>query len=60
MTDKVKSRRATPYDLNTVSRQRVESATNTVRGPRTASPYTLRREYSLSTLRAKTEKNEPS
>jgi hypothetical protein len=59
MTNKYKGRPESPYDLNSISRERAKNATRSAYGSRTDGPYTLRKEHALSTLRAKLEKNEP-
>jgi hypothetical protein len=60
MADKFKPLRGTAYDLNSISRERVEDRSRTAQDSRKDSPYTLRKEYALSTLRSKLEKHEPN
>lgn len=59
MTEQFKRQSGSAYDLNSLSRDRVKNGIGPSLRARSLSPYTLRGESSLSTLRAKTEKNEP-
>ena len=59
MADRPKSQSGSAYDLNSVSLDRVKNGLRPSLGAKSPSPYTLRGESSLSTLRAKTEKNKP-
>jgi hypothetical protein len=59
MASQIKRQPGSAYDLNSVSRDRVKNGLRPSPRARSLSPYTLRGESSLSTLRAKTEKNEP-
>jgi hypothetical protein len=60
MTEKPKIQPGTPYDLDSLSRDRLKKSTPASHGTRVESPYTLRKESSLTMLRSKVEKKEPN